>query len=157
MNYQRTQRIDDLMEANKRFGDYIDQAAGTQDRGTMVDAVSQRVEQLKAAIEAPPSLRESQAFAEARSSYPGTVPHYSERLPAVFSGLEVARSLGQDDILLQKLGGLKSSLMQKALYDQLVRVGFEPYQASQIAQGGKSAVQKKIRTSNLSSPVPLEP
>jgi len=157
LNYERTQRVEDLMEANKRFGDYIEAAAGTQDRGTMVTSVSNRVEQLKSAVEVAPSLRESQAFSEARTSYPGTVPRYSERLPAAFSELKVARSLGQDDILLQKLGGLKSSLIQKALYDQLVRVGFEPYQASQIAQGGKSAVQKTIRTSNLSSPVPLEP
>lgn len=136
-----------LTTANEQFSKYLNTVAGTQDRGTMVHSVSERLQQLKSPTFQPPTLKESRPFQEALSSYPGTKYPYAEKIPLLVDELKVAQSLGQQDVLMQKIQGLSVSLMQKALYDQLVATGYEPSQAALLSQGGKSAAQKLMRLS----------
>ena len=152
--YQQKQSNENLLEANERFQKFLEKMAGTQDRDVMVKSITERLEELKHPTYLPPTLKESQPFREVLTSYPETKYPFREQLPQLFGELQVAQQLGQDDILARRVSGLKTSLMQKLLYDQLVQAGLEPWQASRISAGGRQASQQMSRTSLPQSQTP---
>jgi Fe-S cluster biosynthesis and repair protein YggX len=142
-DYEQSGDFQYANEASERFSKYVDSVAGTQDRSVLVKSINNRLQQFRSPSNEPPSVKEAQPMSEILASYPEAEYPYRERLPGLLSELTVAQLLGQDDVLAQRVRSLKTSLLQSALYDSLVQSGFSPSEASMVAQGGKTLVQKR--------------
>lgn len=142
VEYQRTGNPEALLRANQAFSGYVTEMAGTQDRGSMVKTIAERMNRLETGDFNPPTLKENRRLAEVLSAYPDTEYRFADRLPVLANELKVAQSLGQQDVLLQRLSGLQTAALTSVLYDSLVQAGFDPATAALLSQRGKSGRQR---------------
>lgn len=133
-DFQTTGDSDSLLQANTLFNRYVRSTGGLQDRDSMVESITTQLEQHRGPVTRTTPLKGLKDRQSLESAYPSLESRYSSAVSTAFDELEVARSLGQADVLVRKLSSLPRSLQNRALKDVLVSAGLPPALAQVLLQ-----------------------
>jgi hypothetical protein len=118
------------LRAKEQFREYLKSVGNTQDRSTFVNSITEQLFQSTGNYKQAATLKTSALRQELEASFPSIKPRYVSELDSSLESLEVAKSLGQDDVLVQKLRSLPPAFLSKVLKDLLVSEGLRPEDAS---------------------------
>jgi len=126
-----------LLKANQMFSDYLSSVSGLQDRSEFVQAITDQLEEFEGRVTKPASLKGSAERQRLEKTFPSVKSRVPAKTSSLLKSLEVALSLGQDDLLSQKLESLPSSLQSSILNDALTQAGLRPEAAGLIQSPGR--------------------
>jgi hypothetical protein len=126
-----------LLKANELFSGYLDSVGGLQDRGNMVNSIAKQLEEFEGKVTKPATLKDLPARQRLERAFPSVKSQHPTDVSSLLKNLEVALSLGQDDVLLQKLQSLPSSLLEAVLSDALSQAGLAPAVGGLLQQPSK--------------------
>lgn len=135
--FNSTGNEDALLKANELFSSYLDSVGGLQDRGSMVNSIAKQLEEFEGKVTQPASLKDLPARQRLERAFPSVKSQHPTDVSSLLKNLEVALSLGQDDVLLQKLQSLPSSLLEAVLSDALTQAGLAPAVGGLLQQPSK--------------------
>jgi hypothetical protein len=118
--------------AVRQFNEYLESVGGLQDRASMVESIADQLEEFEGRITRPASLKGSAGRQRLESAFPSVKSHVPTKQSSLLKSLEVALSLGQDDLVYQKLESLPSSILDAVLNDALVQAGLRPEAAGLV-------------------------
>lgn len=121
--FNTTGNQDSLLRANEQFSAYLNSVGGLQDRLSMVNSITRQLEEFEGKVTQPPSLKTAKTRRSLETAFPSVKSQNPTDVSSLLKSLDVALSLGQDDLLLQKLQSLPSSLLDAILNDALGQAG----------------------------------
>jgi hypothetical protein len=133
-------------KAKKTFTDFI-RSVPAQDRAAMVDSVTEQLAQFREPYARPASLKELPGYQEAQATYPEVERPEQRQLSSALEKIQVAQSLGQGQVAMQKLKGLQSTFLTKLLTDLLSQAGLpQPVSGELLRARTPSTLLKRIGT-----------
>lgn len=137
--FQATGEPDALLHANQMMQKYLESVGGMQDRGAMIQSITDQLGEFQGRVTKPATLKESASRRRIESAFPSIKPRYAGQLESALSEIEVLMLMGQADLLEQKLDSLSSSLPDAVLTDLLVQAGLPPEDARLALSPGRAA------------------
>jgi hypothetical protein len=124
--FEQTGNPEWMEKAQTVFDRYVADTEGTQDRGSFVSSIATQLQNFREPTQEAPSLKQMASRRQIHEAYPSAIDRPPSRVSSLLGELEVAQSLGQDDLLLQKLNSLPSSVLEGLITDLLGEAGLSP-------------------------------
>lgn len=128
MMYQFEQTGDEnwMKSATQAFDRYMERTEGMQNRDSFVSSITDQLQQFRGRVTDPSSLKNLKDRERIQTAYPSVEARPKSRVSSLLDEITTALSLGQDDLLLQKLDSIPSSILEGYISDLLTQGGLPP-------------------------------